>query len=417
MWRSGINRDSILGMALCCQLKIYHHLETITLDSIRISHESRSTIQLIVIQTIGYQSAMEVDDMAIWVMQRLSSSLTQIPSFAKKVQTISCRCMFSIGGTLGCTPSHPELDFPTFSLGLMPPAQSYPGRLGTSYAPSPPDIVGSSFQVPPPPSTVGSLFQPLPLPGKTGSSTPHMPISYASSSDSDEHNDERTYDAHRHNSLSLVVVLNSSFYAFRVYFYSFSYHDTNTVNIPEHVPTVTQMVSDELSMLYPTVDVDDDENDHSDEDYAVSSESKDDDNTDAEEEDIQTPSSQWFNNARYDYTQSEAFLDMGSDAVNDNYIHCLVLMHLQSVEKMTTAISARQPRGRTTPTTAIHTTQNSQFKRHQVSIATVKTNKQPRTTNKASTRWRAATTPHNRKQKKEDPTAQNMHTIYQLSSH
>ncbi|KAI5656994.1 hypothetical protein M9H77_25787 [Catharanthus roseus] len=67
-------------------------------------------------------------------------------------------------------------------------------------------------------------------------------------------------------------------------------HDTNTVNISEHVTAITQMVSDEPSMLYPIVDEDDDDNnDHSDEDYAVSSESDDDDNTYAEEEDIHTP--------------------------------------------------------------------------------------------------------------------------------
>ncbi|KAI5654985.1 hypothetical protein M9H77_32172 [Catharanthus roseus] len=65
-------------------------------------------------------------------------------------------------------------------------------------------------------------------------------------------------------------------------------HNTNTVNILEHVTAITQMVSDEPYMLYPIIDEDDDENDHFDEDYAISSES-DDDNSDAKEEDIQTP--------------------------------------------------------------------------------------------------------------------------------
>ncbi|KAI5682494.1 hypothetical protein M9H77_03722 [Catharanthus roseus] len=51
-------------------------------------------------------------------------------------------------------------------------------------------------------------------------------------------------------------------------------HDTNTINMTEHVIAITQIVSDEPSMLYPIVDEDDDENDHSDEDYVVSSESE-----------------------------------------------------------------------------------------------------------------------------------------------
>ncbi|KAI5663365.1 hypothetical protein M9H77_22688 [Catharanthus roseus] len=40
-------------------------------------------------------------------------------------------------------------------------------------------------------------------------------------------------------------------------------HDTNTINMTKHVTTVIQMVSDEPSMLYPTVDDNDDENNHS----------------------------------------------------------------------------------------------------------------------------------------------------------
>ncbi|KAI5661750.1 hypothetical protein M9H77_21073 [Catharanthus roseus] len=44
----------------------------------------------------------------------------------------------------------------------------------------------------------------------------------------------------------------------------------------EHITAVTQMISDKPSMLYPTVDDDDNENDHLDEEYAISSESKSD---------------------------------------------------------------------------------------------------------------------------------------------
>ncbi|KAI5648964.1 hypothetical protein M9H77_34969 [Catharanthus roseus] len=96
---------------------------------------------------------------------------------------------------------------------------------------------------------------------------------------------------------------------------------------------VRVMVSDELSMLCPTVADDEDENDHSDEKYVVSSESESDDNNDAEEEELrisinlvtentvtQWDSSQWFSSARYDYTQFGAFLDMGSDSPIDELI-------------------------------------------------------------------------------------------------
>ncbi|KAI5652421.1 hypothetical protein M9H77_29608 [Catharanthus roseus] len=54
----------------------------------------------------------------------------------------------------------------------------------------------------------------------------------------------------------------------------------------EHVTVIIQMVSHEPSMLYTTVNEDDDEIDYSDEYYVTSSQSKSDDNNDAEEEDI-----------------------------------------------------------------------------------------------------------------------------------
>ncbi|KAI5680254.1 hypothetical protein M9H77_01481 [Catharanthus roseus] len=55
-------------------------------------------------------------------------------------------------------------------------------------------------------------------------------------------------------------------------------HDTNIANIPEHVMTLTQMVSNEPSMLYPSMNEDDDDNDHSN-----------DNNLNDEEDDISTP--------------------------------------------------------------------------------------------------------------------------------
>ncbi|KAI5677023.1 hypothetical protein M9H77_07973 [Catharanthus roseus] len=50
-----------------------------------------------------------------------------------------------------------------------------------------------------------------------------------------------------------------------------STNDRNTTTLPEHITVVTRMVSDEPSMLYSTVNNDDDEVDGSDGDDAVSS--------------------------------------------------------------------------------------------------------------------------------------------------
>ncbi|KAI5671782.1 hypothetical protein M9H77_12146 [Catharanthus roseus] len=85
----------------------------------------------------------------------------------------------------------------------------------------------------------------------------------------------------------------------------------------EHITAVTQMVSDEPSILYTTVNNDDDEVDESDGDDVVSSQSESDDDNDPEEGESQTPinpvnpvnpisenivplweSNQWFNSAR-----------------------------------------------------------------------------------------------------------------------
>ncbi|KAI5681605.1 hypothetical protein M9H77_02833 [Catharanthus roseus] len=99
------------------------------------------------------------------------------------------------------------------------------------------------------------------------------------------------------------------------------------------------MVSDEPSMLYSTVNNDDDEVDGSDGVDAISSQSESDDDNDREEGEFQTPqnpinpinpvtenivpqweSSQWFSSARYDYTHSRAFLDMGSGSPIDDLV-------------------------------------------------------------------------------------------------
>ncbi|KAI5668451.1 hypothetical protein M9H77_18304 [Catharanthus roseus] len=66
-------------------------------------------------------------------------------------------------------------------------------------------------------------------------------------------------------------------------------HNRNTTTLPEHITTVTQMVSDEPSMLYSTINNDDDEVDRLDGEDAVSSQSELDDDNDAEEGEFQTP--------------------------------------------------------------------------------------------------------------------------------
>ncbi|KAI5662294.1 hypothetical protein M9H77_21617 [Catharanthus roseus] len=86
-------------------------------------------------------------------------------------------------------------------------------------------------------------------------------------------------------------------------------------------------------MLYPTANDDDDEVNQSDGDDAVSSQSESDDDNDPEEGELQTlvnpvtenivpqwESSQWFSSARYDYTHSGAFLDMGSGSPIDDLV-------------------------------------------------------------------------------------------------
>ncbi|KAI5668197.1 hypothetical protein M9H77_18050 [Catharanthus roseus] len=177
--------------------------------------------------------------MTTGVLEGPSSSPTQMSSIMRKVKTIICQCIFSIGGTLGCTPSqydiqqtfalqpshyHPrepvhehvargvkrgarrllggrtrEGRAPApphpgrrgrgrvvprhgrergggshaliFTLGLTPDALSHPN---VPYAPPPLSAVELSFDAPLPPSTAGS-------------SVPHISISVASSSNSEEH--------------------------------------------------------------------------------------------------------------------------------------------------------------------------------------------------------------------------------------
>ncbi|KAI5659641.1 hypothetical protein M9H77_28434 [Catharanthus roseus] len=109
--------------------------------------------------SVGYQSAavdrrmMEIDDMALVVIQEPPSSPSQMAVFAKKVQTIIRRQPGSGAG------------------GGRPPVPPFPGR----YRHADPRHV--EFRAPP-------------SPGTAGSSTPHQPISQTSSSDEEERTDD-----------------------------------------------------------------------------------------------------------------------------------------------------------------------------------------------------------------------------------
>ncbi|KAI5673850.1 hypothetical protein M9H77_14214 [Catharanthus roseus] len=93
---------------------------------------------------------------------------------------------------------------------------------------------------------------------------------------------------------------------------------------------------------------DDDENNDAHEDYDVSSESNNGNNPDDEEDDIitlvnplssttvnQWQSSQWFSNAPYNYTQSEAFLYMDSGEQIDDLIESGIIRLLDWNDAMT----------------------------------------------------------------------------------
>ncbi|KAI5664408.1 hypothetical protein M9H77_23731 [Catharanthus roseus] len=185
----------------------------------------------------GYQPTgvdrrmMEVEDMASVVVQEPPSSLSQMAVVMKKVQTIirstisNRRSLYSrrdavfrstyrtevlvelrgvLGDILGVEQEvdallylllqkgtnmstrgqptvdpfdSPNLDMPSFSLGLTPASQSLPSGSGTSQLPPAPALGFASFQSPHSISYGFSGFRAPPHPGTSGSSTPHKPIS------------------------------------------------------------------------------------------------------------------------------------------------------------------------------------------------------------------------------------------------
>ncbi|KAI5658224.1 hypothetical protein M9H77_27017 [Catharanthus roseus] len=84
----------------------------------------------------------------------------------------------------------PNLDMPSFSLGLTPASQSLPSGSGTSQMPPALGLGFASFQSPHSAPYGFSEFRVPPPPSTAVSSTPHQPISQASSSDEEEREDD-----------------------------------------------------------------------------------------------------------------------------------------------------------------------------------------------------------------------------------
>ncbi|KAI5673889.1 hypothetical protein M9H77_14253 [Catharanthus roseus] len=84
----------------------------------------------------------------------------------------------------------PNLDMPSFSLGLTLASQSLPSGSGTLQLPPALGLGFASFQSPPSTSYGFSGFRAPPPLGTSGSSTPHQPISQAFSSDEEEREED-----------------------------------------------------------------------------------------------------------------------------------------------------------------------------------------------------------------------------------
>ncbi|KAI5667076.1 hypothetical protein M9H77_16929 [Catharanthus roseus] len=258
----------------------------------------------------------------------------------------------------------PNLDIPSFILCLTPASQTLPSGSGTSQTPPLPGLGFTSFQASHSTSFRFFGFRAPPPPGTAGSSTPHQPISQASSSDEEERADDIDSIQHYrfgHRVGKKTTSINNDeemHYLWTIpphlakegihILVEFEHipqqiilntHDRNTKTLPEHIKAETQMVYDELSMLYSTVNNDQDEVDGLDGDDDVSSQFESDDDNDSEEGEFQTPlnpvnlvnpvtenivqqweSSQCFSSVRYDYTHFGEFLDMGSSSLIDDLV-------------------------------------------------------------------------------------------------
>ncbi|KAI5658375.1 hypothetical protein M9H77_27168 [Catharanthus roseus] len=262
----------------------------------------------------------EVDDMPTWVLKGPPLSLTQYASIMSKVQTIICRCMVSIGGTLDYIPSQHYIQ----QIFVLQPLRHCPqepvlehsahgvkrgdrqlpggrdrvdpghggesgggsggrryGDPGSYVPPDPfdnPDLDASSFSLgltsfaPSHPSGTGTLYVPpdpfdssdidyiQPPPSKGGMSYAPLPPSVV----------ELSFDAPPSPSTTVST-------------------DEDHSNIRQHVIAITQMVFDEPSMLYLVIEEYDEDDDDADEDCDTSNASDNNNNPNDEEDDISTP--------------------------------------------------------------------------------------------------------------------------------
>ncbi|KAI5650603.1 hypothetical protein M9H77_36608 [Catharanthus roseus] len=294
MYRPGYSGDFALGMALAAKVLSYPSDEYIRwyrgITRVYIGNlANRDT------RSHGYQLAgvdkrmMEVDDMASMVIQEPPIDPSQMAVFAKKVLTIIRRCMVSIGGTLSYTLSQHDIQqtFPVQPLRRRP--REHPGRGAGSGRPPVPSFLDGHEHVDP----------------GHAEDLPHVNhhILHLSGFSCFVHPLLLAQPVHLHR-ISLYrrhlhLMKRSGRMTWMVYSIIDSGivlqqnipipHDTNTTTLPEHIISVTHMVSDEPSMLYSTVNNDDDEVDGSNRDDAVSSQSESDDDNDSEEGEFQTP--------------------------------------------------------------------------------------------------------------------------------
>ncbi|KAI5656582.1 hypothetical protein M9H77_25375 [Catharanthus roseus] len=124
------------------------------------------------------------------------AALRGVRQIGEALVLLQIRFMVSIGGTLGCTLSQHDIQQTFPGSRRMVVLESLYGSVlsGPSTSTVPPPSIGGTSYAPPSPGAMGSSFHAPPPLGTTGSSMPHMPIYYASSFDSKEHDGERTDD-------------------------------------------------------------------------------------------------------------------------------------------------------------------------------------------------------------------------------
>ncbi|KAI5668355.1 hypothetical protein M9H77_18208 [Catharanthus roseus] len=205
--------------------------------------------------------------------------------------------MVSIPGTLGCTPSQHDIQ-QTFTIKPLCHRLREPilecgacvvkrgacrlpdGGARTGCIPAPPHLANKDRQTPnmeereeedlprPRCSNIRLGLTPFALSHPSGSGTSYVPPNPFDSSDTDYIQPPPSIGDVQHTHVST---------------------DEDHPNIRQLVTAITQMVSDELSMLYLEIEKDDEDDNEDGEDYDVSSEFDDDNNPNDEEDDISNP--------------------------------------------------------------------------------------------------------------------------------